>query len=88
MEHLYVLEVQKFIPEPLEDKGFIHVGYMDKVFTSKLEAIEYYNTYNQKMRDINQFANLCSDWDPNTHLRYIVRRYYGEKHTITPFEDQ
>ena len=91
---LYVLEVQKWIQEPLEEKGFIHVGYMDKVFTSKLEAIQYYDSHiekdedgKDKMRSINVFANCCSDWDPNTYLRYIVHRYFGEKKTIPPFED-
>jgi len=84
----YVLEVQKWIPEPLEEKGFIHIGYMDKVFTSKLEAIQYYDEHNKHMRSINVFDNLCSDWDPNTYLRYIVRAYYGEKQTIIAFENQ
>lgn len=88
MEGLYILEVQKWIQEPLEDKGYIHVGYMDKVFTSKLSAIVYYDEHNPHMRPINAFANSCSDWDPKTYLRYIVRRYYGEKHTIVPFDEQ
>jgi hypothetical protein len=88
MEHLYILEVQEFIPEPLQDKGFLHVGYMNRIFTSKIEAIEYYDKYNIHMRSINRYANLCSDWDPNTNLRYIVRRYYGERKTMTSFENQ
>jgi len=88
MDNLYVLEVQEFIPEPLQDKGFVHVGYMDRVFKSKIEAIEYYDKYNSHMRSINQYKNLCSDWDPDTYLRYIVRRYHGERKTMVSFEDK
>jgi hypothetical protein len=49
---LYILEVQKFILQPLEEKGFIHIGYMNKVFKSKREAIEFYNNHNPRMRNI------------------------------------
>lgn len=56
MENLYVLEVQ----EQFQDKEFIHIGYMDKIFTSKIDAIEYYDIYNAHMRNINKYANLCS----------------------------
>lgn len=87
MEILYVLEVQKFVTDPLEDKGFYHVGYMKKVFKNKKEAVDYYNKHNSHMRDINGFNNYRSDWDPQTKLRYVVRSYLGEKCLINAFED-
>jgi hypothetical protein len=58
---------------------------MNIVFKSKNKAFEYYNTYNKHMRQINVHGNTCSDWDPNTYLRYIVREYYGEHLSIDPF---
>jgi hypothetical protein len=88
MEGLYCLEAQEFIQTPLEKKGFYHIGYMDKVFTSKLAAISYYDDYNEHMRSINLFANSCNDCDPKTNLRYVIRRYFGENCSIKPFKEQ
>jgi hypothetical protein len=81
----YVLEVQKFVMEPLEDKGFYRIGYMNKIFTTKKQAIRYYDSNNSHLRSINIFNNCISDWDPNSFLRYRIREYYGEHLSIPPF---
>ena len=40
------------------------MGYMNKIFTSKQEASDYYHAHNQHMRVINSENDWCSDWDP------------------------
>lgn len=84
MNGLYVLEVQRYVFQD-HVKGYFHVGYMDKIFKSKMEAVEYYDNANTHMRSINAHDNYCSDWDPNTYLRYIVRSYHAEATLIRPF---
>jgi len=86
----YILEVQNLekFPEPEYSKlpgTFKHIGYMNIVFKSKTKAFEYYNKYNKHMRSINAHNTNCSDWDPNTYLRYIVREYYHDYLSIDPF---
>lgn len=81
----YVLEVLEFFPKDKEFK-LKHVGYMNKIFKGKNDAILYYNKHNPHMRSLNAHGNYKSDWDPNTHLLYIVRKFYGIKPTIEPFE--
>ncbi len=75
----YILEVQKFSPE-LINARFIHIDYMNK-----LEACKYYDDYYPEMRKLNTHGNWCSDWNPNTFFRYVVREYNGEHLTIPPF---
>jgi hypothetical protein len=81
----YILEVQKFIQHPLENKGFQHVGYMKRSFKTKKEACEYYDLHNPRMRKLNAHNTYISDWDPDTHLRYVVRSFDREILTIEPF---
>jgi hypothetical protein len=64
----YILEVLEFIP----GKKLVHVGYMDKVFPTKEEAAEYYDKHNPHARGLNAHGKWRSDWDPETHLMYVV----------------
>lgn len=76
----YMLEVQSFI-----GKGrFVHIGYMNTLFNYPDEACSYYRAYNSHLRNIND--SMCSDWDEENHLRYVVRPYNGELLTIDPFD--
>jgi len=68
----YVLEVVKFITKMRKTKMW-HVGYMDARFKTKKDACSYYDRHNTHMRSLNAFNTWTSDWDPNTHLLYIVR---------------
>jgi hypothetical protein len=77
----YVLEVLKF-GRPYNT----HVGYMDKLFKTKQEAINYYNLHNSHMRRLNAFGASRSDWDPNTQLLYVVRESYFEQPTIPAWD--
>ena len=52
MDCEYILLVQKWTKK----RGFIHVGYMDKIFKSKQDALEFYNTHNTHMRHHKVFA--------------------------------
>ncbi len=79
----YILEVQRFEP----GNGSVHVGYMNKIFDTKVEASNYYNRHNTHMRSLNIHNTWRSDWDPDTHLMYVVRDCYCERLTIPPFED-
>lgn len=64
--------------------AFEHVGYMNKLFKTKKRAEAYYYKHNSHMRRINRHG--ASDWDPDTGLRYVVRRYERENLEIPPFE--
>ena len=80
----YILEVLEFIP----GKKLVHVGYMDKVFPTKEEAAEYYDKHNPHARGLNAHGKWRSDWDPETHLMYIVRECYSEHRNIPPFDSK
>lgn len=91
MNSPYVLEVQRFDPyghlsHPEWNGKYEHIGYMNKVFKTKNEAAEYYNTHNPHMRRLNAYSTWRSDWDSETHLRYIVRQYGGEYLKIEAFD--
>ena len=81
----YILEVQKFYSElNTEWNGkSIHVGYMDKFFSTKKKAAEYYDEHNPHMRGLNAHGEWRSDWDPETHLMYVVREL-----NIPPFDSK
>lgn len=83
MDCEYILLVQKWTKK----RGFIHVGYMDKIFKSKQDAIEFYNTHNTHMRHLNVFGNETSDYDPKTRLRYRIISYEGEELDFPPFDN-
>ena len=66
----WVLEVVRYGPGP----HFTHVGYMKGRFKTRKEAVSYYDRHNPHMRSLNAHGNYRSDWDPTTHLLYIVRK--------------
>ena len=87
----YILEVQRFDinghrTHPEWNGKSEHVGYMNKVFKTKKESCEYYDKHNPHMRSLNAHNTWRSDWDPNTHLMYIVRESFYEYKTIPPFD--
>ena len=84
----FILEVQKLFNSPKESKRFEHVGYMKKIFKSKKDAENYYNENNQHMQGINRYNTYCSDWDPLTKLRYIIRKDHKEHKTIPKFKEK
>jgi len=77
----WILEVQRYT-NLNGIIGFEHVGYMNKIFQTRKEAIEYYDRNNTEMRSINAHDTLCSDWHPTTKLRYVVRPYHYEILTV------
>ena len=84
MSKFYVLEVIRFITEKDGENGWLnkgskleHVGYMKVKFRTKKDACSYYKKCNPHMRELNAHGDYESDWDPNTKLMYIVRKYYG-----------
>jgi hypothetical protein len=85
----YILEVQRFDTQgnlEYPNGKSEHIGYMNKVFRTKQDARRYYDRYNPHMRSLNAHNTWCSDWDPNTHLLYIVRKRFYEYLKIPPFE--
>lgn len=92
MSNPYVLEVQRFdsdghIIHPEWNGKSEHIGYMNKMFRTKQAACDYYDKFNPHMRSLNAHNTWCSDWDPKSCLRYIVRKYYGEYLKVSPFEN-
>ena len=88
----YILEVQTFNVTghreyPEYNGKSQHIGYMNKVFKTKKEAANYYDTFNPHMRKLNILENWCSDWDPYTCLMYVVREHFHEYLNISPFEN-
>ena len=75
----YVLEVARF-----DRSGFAHVGYVDKLFSTKKSAAEYYNRNNPHMRHLSTNGMWGSDWDTVTKLKYIVRDNEGIHCNIPP----
>lgn len=78
------------VSQEMEDRHyigkFVHVGYMQKRFTTKKAAVEYYNSHNAHMRQLDANNTCKSDWDPATLLRYIPRLFHGARMTVRPFE--
>ena len=90
----YVLEVCKYIREKNGEDGWLqkggkfeHVGYMKAKFRTKQDACSYYDRHNPHMRGLNAHNTYRSDWDPNTHLLYIVRKDNYIIDTIDPFSE-
>ena len=86
----YVLEVVEYIREKDGENGWIkheekHIGYMKGKFKTKKDAVSYYDRYNPHMRSLNAHNTYISDWDPDTHLLYIVRDDYLLNSTIDCF---
>lgn len=86
----YILEVQQFFingrtTHPEWNGKKEHIGYINKIFNTKQEASDYYYIHNRHMRVINSESDWCSDWDPETNLLYVIRKYTGEFLKILPF---
>jgi hypothetical protein len=82
----WMLEVQAAsVGRPVRCVTFHHVGYMRMGFACKSDAAEYYAVHNPHMRPISARSRWCSDWDPETRRRYVVRRYCGAAQTVDPF---
>lgn len=77
----YILEVREF----KEGFGFKHIGYINRLFNTEKKACCEYDKRFPRMRSLNAFSTLCSDWDPDTKLRYLIRPYNCELLTIEPF---
>jgi hypothetical protein len=95
MNNFYVLEVIRFNTDEDGENGYVnkgtkleHIGYMNIKFKTKKDACSYYDKCNPHMRKLNTYGNYKSDWDPNTKLLYIVRKYYGIYASIPPFLDE
>lgn len=87
----YILEVQKFDVDswnqhPEWSGKSEHIGYMNIVFKTKIDAANYYFKHNPHMRPISARHSWKSDWDPTTYLQYIVRDHYNEYLRIQPFD--
>lgn len=84
----YTLEVQRLCSRisfkcPMQAK---HVGYMDVVFNTKKEALDYYNKHNPHMKPMKRGV-WRSDYDPVSFLSYVVRSVSHEVSYVPPFED-
>lgn len=91
----WVLEVIEFITEINGTNGwkalggkYRHVGYMRAKFKTKKDACTYYDRHNTHMRPLNAHGTFKSDWDPNTHRLYIVRKDYHCIGTVPPFSKE
>ena len=87
----YILEVQRFDVESWNQQPewagkAEHIGYMNKIFKTKIDAANYYYKYNSHMRPITARHNWRSDWDSTTYLQYVIRDYGNEYLKISPFD--
>ena len=85
----YTLEVQEFTDDewkinPKAQK-FRHKGYMLCLFSSRKQAVAYYDYWNMHMRSLNKHGTYCSARDQETNYRYVVRKFFRETQSIPPF---
>ena len=64
------LSVFYFYPQNDPQPKLLHLGYMKKSFSTKSQAMEYYNVHNPHMRPLQDDSER-SDWDPETKLVYV-----------------
>ena len=72
---------------PLPSK-YEHIGYMKAIFRRKKDACMYYREHNPHMREILKHPTskeYISDWDPETKLAYIIRKFCNVALTVDPF---
>lgn len=79
---MYVFEIQQFNPTAHHS---VHVGYVNKLFTTQREALAYYNMYHPTLPAMCG-ATYRSDVAPITNFIYIVREYRTECLNISPLE--
>lgn len=86
MEKRYMLEAQMYIRDDtfVLNGIFKHVGYVNKIFRTKQDACDYYNEHNKHLRSLNAHGEWASGWDPETRLRYVVRRHERELMDLPP----
>jgi hypothetical protein len=88
----YILEVQKFNinghkAHPEWNGKSEHIGYINKIFKTKQQAMIYYDSFHPHMRSLNAHNTWRSDWDPTSGLMYVVREHYYEYLHLFSFED-
>ena len=86
----WCLEVVRFLTDPSEwsaaGSKLVHVGYMDAHFRTRKDAASYYDRHHAgRMRPLNGHGTWESDWDPDTQLKYIVRKWCMVATTVPPF---
>lgn len=86
---MWCLEILRFVHDV--DQGgtgnkLTHVGYMDAHFKTRNDAASYYNRHNPHMRPLNAHGTWISDWDPDTHFKYAVRKDHHVAMTVAPFD--
>lgn len=62
----------------------LHVGYVDKIFDSKEEAIAYFNMHNSHLRPYTALSER-SDWDPSTKLAYVAVPHVPQGQLLQPW---
>jgi hypothetical protein len=75
----FVLEMQEYDDT---QKTFVHRGYVNVFFTTRIEAA----TYLEKNKPFHIMSTTNWKSMPDSeNIRYVVREYYGEKCDIIPF---
>lgn len=94
-----MLEVVRYVSQPnalkvghhgwLHRGGMIyHEGYMKAKFKTREDAISYYNRHNPTMTPMDLCNTYSSDWDPQTHRKYIIREDYDIEGIIDTMSPQ
>lgn len=65
----YILEAQKFTHN---EPAFIHVGYVNHLFNSRQEAVEFYAEQYPGHKPVTESSDWKSDWSAWDGLRYVV----------------
>lgn len=89
---MWVFEVVRFIDDQqmmqMMTAKYEHIGYMKVMFRRKKDAMMYYKDHNPHMREIVKSPSTkiyYSDYDPETKLAYIIRKFCGVAMTVDPF---
>ena len=62
----------------------LHVGYVDKIFNTREEAISYCNTHNAHLRPYTAMSNH-TDWDPENKLAYVAVQHMPNGALLNPW---
>jgi hypothetical protein len=88
----YIFEVRRFYYEwnnyyqEINPKT-CHLGFINKVFETKNEAINYCNKFNPCARQLNDCKTWIKGCELETRYLYILQEYSDESLTIPSFED-
>ena len=81
----WMLEAQvKVNGHPTGSVTFRQVGFLKPLYMTKQAAADAYNAGNPHLRAIRKESQWRSDWDPETGLRFIVRKRENVERTIAP----